>query len=203
MRERWESTWAKLDRPEPDGLFEAIAAAYAEPHRAYHTGQHLAECFAQLDACPVAAASPAAVELALWFHDAIYDTKASDNEKQSAAWARRALVDLPPELVDRVEGLILVTEHAAEPGSADERLVLDVDLSILGAERPRFDEYERQVRVEYGWVPEDAYRSARARILRQFFERPVLYHVPWFRDRLEPIARVNLERSIAAAESGA
>lgn len=196
--ERWRRTWTHLGEAPPEGLIDELGAAYAQPHRAYHTGQHLAECFAQLDACPIEPLDRGALELALWFHDAIYDTRAADNEAQSAAWARTALAGLGAERLDRIEALILVTRHEASPGHPDEALLLDVDLSILGAPRERFDEYEAQIRREYEWVPADVYRSTRARILGEFARRPVLYQTPHFRDALEGRARANLERSLVS-----
>lgn len=185
-----------LDAPAPAGLIEELLAAYGETHRAYHTVQHLSECFAHLDACPIQPAEPASLELALWFHDAIYDTKASDSEAQSAAWARSALDSLDISSLDRIEQLVLVTQHEAAPANADQELLLDIDLSILGSPAERFDEYESQVREEYGWVPEQAYRAARSRVLVQFQKRPVLYHTAHFRDRIEARARENLQRSL-------
>jgi predicted metal-dependent HD superfamily phosphohydrolase len=174
-----------------------LVAAYSEPHRAYHTLDHLAECFAHLDASPVRPEDAAAVELALWFHDPIYDTKAADNEARSAHWARRALAALPSGDVARIADLILVTKHDAEPATPDEELLLDIDLAILGATPERFAEYERQIRNEYAWVPDDAYRAARARILDAFARRDPLYHTSHFRETLGSQARTNLRQSLA------
>lgn len=194
--ERWRTTVAGLGSEPSPSLLADLLSAYAEPHRAYHTLQHLSECFAHLDASPRAPEDPAALELALWFHDAIYDTQRSDNESRSAAWTRRALDGLAPERLDRIEALVLVTRHAAAPTTPDEALLLDVDLSILGAPTPRFEQYEAQVRIEYGWVPDEAYRSARGRILRGFLDRPVLFHTAYFANLFERSARANLGRSL-------
>ena len=194
--ERWIETWSQVGAAPPDGLIQQLVAAYGESHRAYHTVRHLAECFGHLDPCPVRPSDPAALELALWFHDAIYDTKAANNEERSAAWARTALASLSQASLDRIEKLILVTKHEAAPSSPDEELLLDVDLSILGSADERFDEYESQIRQEYSWVPEEAYRMARAQILAQFQSRPALYQTPYFRDTLETQARRNLRRSL-------
>jgi predicted metal-dependent HD superfamily phosphohydrolase len=196
--ERWSQTWEALDRPAPPGLIEGLVSAYGEPHRAYHTLQHLSECFGQLDGCPTDPVAAGLLELALWFHDAIYDTKAADNEAQSAVWAHSALACLPADDVAIIEQLILVTKHDATPASADEELLLDIDLSILGTPEARFAEYETQVRQEYAWVPEAAYRTGRAKILREFQERPVIYHTSHFRDALENQARLNLASSLAS-----
>ncbi len=198
LEPRWSQTWTSVGALAPGGLFEQIRSAYSEPHRAYHTTQHLSECFEHLDHSPLQPSNPAAVELALWFHDAIYDTKAGDNEEKSAKWASEALAALPASLVNEVQSLVLVTKHDAAPATRDEELLLDIDLSILGAPTERFDQYESQIRHEFAWVPKDAYSTARSRILRQFDERRVLYATDHFRANLEPQARKNLRRSLEA-----
>lgn len=199
---RWRETWNCLASEPPDGLLDELIAAYSEPQRAYHTVRHLSECFDHLDACPLQRCDPGAIELALWFHDAVYDTRASDNEARSAAWARSALGSLDTTRLDRIEGLVLATRHDGGSGSPDEDLLLDIDLSILGASPTRFHEYEEQVRSEYSWVADEAYARARARILGTFEERPFLYRTAYFRDRLEAQARRNLRRSLAALSAG-
>lgn len=193
---RFAAAWSEVthDASQSPRVFDALRAAYAEPRRAYHTAQHVDECLMHLDRVRAYAMRPAEIELALWFHDAIYDTHASHNEERSAEWASRELesVDAPAEIVDRIRALILVTRHDAIPSAPDEQLLVDADLSILGASRERFDEYEAQVRREYSWVPEFVFRRERGKILRAFLARPSIYSTPWFRDSLETRARANL-----------
>ncbi len=198
LHSRWQRTWQLVEAEAPAGLLDELIAVYGESHRAYHTTEHLAECFRHLDASPARPSDPGALALAIWFHDAIYDTKASDSEARSAAWAKRALTCIGPARSEVVEQHVLVTAHTGVPSDDDQRLLLDIDLSILGAPTERFREYEDQIRREYEWVPEDAYRSARSRILSQFEERSRLYHTEYFFDRLEERARQNLRHSLDA-----
>ena len=196
----WNQAWELWALRAPDGLLEALLTRYAEPQRAYHTRQHLRDCFEQLDPAAGLARALSEVQLALWFHDAIYDPRAQDNEERSARWAADALeaAGADPAIAPRVRALVLATRHAAVPEGGDAQLLVDVDLSILGAAPARFDEYERQIRVEYAWVPEPAFRSARAGMLRGFLTRPRIFSTAWFGERLEAPARANLERSLAA-----
>jgi predicted metal-dependent HD superfamily phosphohydrolase len=195
---QWGAAWTTLGRSAPRGLLSELAARYAEPHRAYHTLQHLRECFVQLEPAGDLAEQLAEVQLAVWFHDAIYDTHAHDNEERSARWAREALVEtgVGRDTAERVERLVLATKHNATPEGADARLLVDVDLSILGADSARFWEYERQIRDEYSWVPETTFRERRAQVLTSFLERPSIYSTPRFAARLERRARENLSRSL-------
>jgi predicted metal-dependent HD superfamily phosphohydrolase len=204
-RAAWNSAWRAIGARAPDALFGEIAARYDEPHRAYHTRQHLAECFAAFAPVAAQAARPAEIELGLWFHDAVYDTRSDRNEDDSAAWAERALAAAgAPAAAARVRQLVLATKHAAEPADPDAKLLVDVDLAILGADPVRFAEYEVQIRREYEWVPVDAYRAARARVLASFLARPAIYLTASFADRLESRARANLAASIGslAGKSG-
>jgi predicted metal-dependent HD superfamily phosphohydrolase len=178
-------------------------AAWAEPQRSYHTQQHLSECLALFDAHRHLAVEPAEVEVALWFHDAIYAVRASDNEARSADWAeaelRRACV--PEPRIARVRSHVLATRHSALPEGSDQALLVDIDLSILGAPRARFEEYERQVREEYRWVPGFLFQLKRKQILAQFLARDAIFNTPAIRDALEAAARENLADSLRNARA--
>ena len=204
-RARFNQLWRRLggDAP-PEGLFPALARAYAEPHRAYHTAAHIADCLEQLAPARHLAERPDEVELALWFHDAVYDPRAGDNEARSAEWAATALLSggAPSRVADRVSALILSTRHQATPPGRDAELLGDVDLSILGRSEDAFDRYDREIRVEYEWVPEATYREARAEVLDRFLRREFIYQTDHFRGRYEGQARRNLRRAIAALRDG-
>lgn len=198
LRERWHHNWQGLGlRPQTDVL-ERLLTRYSEPARFYHTVQHLDECFAHFDRAQSHAAHSAEISLALWFHDAIYDTRAKDSEEQSAAWAVQVLEDsaAAPDIVARVRELVLATRHDAKPVGPDAALLVDIDLAILGAAQARFDEYETQVRREYSWVPEQDFCAGRGRVLQQFLQRETIYSTELFRAWFEANARNNLARSL-------
>ena len=195
----WQRAWAAAGAS-GGGLAvqQQLLACYSEPHRKYHTLQHLAECVATLEPALHLAEYPGEVEVGLWFHDAIYDVKSQDNELKSAVWAENALVEagVPAEVSARVRSLVLATRHAVLPSSIDEQLLVDVDLSILGSPPPRFEEYEVQVRQEYAWVHGLIFRRKRRAVLQEFLRRPYIYSTANFRNTLEAQARENLKWSI-------
>jgi len=86
--------WQQLQLTPPSTLAEALNAAYSQPHRYYHTLQHLQECLSLLTQLQHLAAQPEQIALALYFHDAVYDVHANDNEAKSAAWATRILHEI-------------------------------------------------------------------------------------------------------------
>ena len=202
VRERFEAVWRDMGLVAPPALFDGVRERYAEPHRAYHTGQHIEECLASFDDARERCERPAEVELALWFHDAIYDPRASDNEQRSAEWVAHELesAGASSEIMTAVRALILTTRHEAVPAGGDEQILTDIDLAILGASRERFFEYEAQVRIEYSWVPDALFRRERAKLLRAFLARPSIYSTTFFREKLEANARENLTASIAYLE---
>ncbi|WP_420466590.1 N-methyl-D-aspartate receptor NMDAR2C subunit [Panacagrimonas sp.] len=195
---RWVEPWEALGLNPRMELQAELRHRYSEPHRAYHTLHHLAECLQLLEQVRGFNASSAELELAIWFHDAVYNPRLSDNELRSADWARRELrrAGASVDLQDRVGALIMVTSHDGAPQTDDERLLSDIDLAILGSGPTRFDEYERQVRSEYQHVPLRLYRAGRRKILLDFQARPHLYFTPDFRETREATARANLQRSI-------
>lgn len=197
---RWEGLWQGLGAAAPKQEFAALTSRYAEPHRHYHTSQHINECLARFDDARVLCEHACEVELALWFHDAIYEPRAKDNESQSAQWALRVMAEsgIAGDAQARVRALIMATCHDALPDTPDAKVLVDIDLSILGADRARFDEYECQVRAEYGWVPDFMFQRTRRKILEGFLARTSIYSTPHFRNQLEKKARDNLARSLSA-----
>jgi predicted metal-dependent HD superfamily phosphohydrolase len=195
---RWKQPWAELGLAARMELHADLRNAYSEPERAYHTLHHINECLQLLQQAQGLAKSSPSIELAIWFHDAIYDPRRGDNEERSALWAQAELrrAGASPALQDRIVSLVLVTCHNAEPQTADEELMSDIDLAILGAGSRRFDEYERQVRQEYAHVPTQQFRPARRKILNEFLAREHIYFTEWFRTRREVQARTNLQRSL-------
>ena len=196
---RWLETWRALEVAPLPALREELIARYSEPHRHYHTLQHLDECFTQFAELRPWAEHPGEVELALWFHDAIYDVNRDDNEWRSAEWAHSSALAAGAgrEAADRVRSLILFTRHAAEPAGIDAEVLVDTDLSILAAPQARFDEYERQIRQEYRWVPDLLFRRKRKAILEEMLARRRIFSTALFHQRHEGAARSNLARSIA------
>lgn len=198
-RERWYQLMRGLRLGDNDATFDALCAAYDEPHRHYHTQRHIEDCLRQFDLLRELAQDAAAVELAIWFHDAIYDPYRTDNESRSASWAQRFLGESGAitSRADAVFRLILVTRHDAVPQDRDAALLVDVDLSILGADAMRYEEFERQVRREYRWVPGYLFRRKRREILSSFLQRDRIFYTVEFRHRLESRARENLRNAIA------
>ena len=177
--------------------FEELVSRYAEPHRRYHTLEHIEQCLRGFDRFRGLAERPAEVELAIWFHDMVYDPRATDNEARSAELARARLLGhgASGPATDRVVAHILATEkHRGD--DRDSALVIDLDLSILGAEWPAFVAFERAIRVEYKHVPTLLFEIGRKRVLRSFARRPTIYRFDEIRQELEASARENLRRRL-------
>jgi len=178
----------------------ALEGRWREPQRFYHGLRHLEECLARFAEVRALAQDADVVEAALWFHDAIYDARRDDNEARSAALARAMLEQrgVDSARIARVESIILATRHAFPSADPDAQLTCDIDLAVLGADEARFDEYERDVRAEYSWVPMPIFRVKRAEILMRFLASPRIFQTEWFHSRLDDAARDNLSRSLEA-----
>ena len=180
----------------------SLEAAYAEPHRRYHTRRHIEQCLALLDRVPDLMDSERRVlTWAIWWHDAIYDPAASDNEARSAELARRELRDLDASIHEREEVARLIRLTAGHKVETEDRLgeiLVSIDLAILGARPAAYDTYAGEVRAEYAHVPDDAWTRGRTAVLQHFLDAPVIYPDPVLRDRFEARARANLAREIAS-----
>ncbi|RZI85635.1 MAG: metal-dependent phosphohydrolase [Rubrivivax sp.] len=177
-----------------------LSPLYAEPHRAYHGLKHIQALLTLLDAHQHLVHDTMAVTLAIWFHDAIYDSTRKDNEELSAVLAERTLLEWgcgAPLIASVVSKIRATKRHEWTDGDPDTAVFLDFDLSILAAPEPVYEAYARQVRQEYAWVPEPLYGPARAEILRSFLNRSSLYFIPSLRGAWEAAARRNLSAELA------
>lgn len=206
--QRWTALWRAAGASgDPETPYQVLHACYSSPDRFYHNLRHLSDCLQEFDAAKPLARNPTAVELALLFHDAVYDSRASDNEARSAEMAVKILsaAGAAPDLCAEVSRLILATRHVAASAADDAAIVVDIDLAILGQPGSRFAEYEEGIRQEYLWVPPEVFALKRAEILRRFLERERIYATDFFAAKYEQSARKNLAASLkklAAAQPG-
>ncbi len=183
-----------------------LRAAYAEPHRRYHTQAHIDACLAQLARLQgLSASDRRTLECAIWWHDAVYDPRRSDNEDVSADMAvrdLRALGESEPFALEVARLIRLTKGHQVQEDDHIGALLVSIDLSILGAPPEDYDGYVRGVRYEYGFVPDEAFRAGRAAVLRHFLDAKMIFPDPEFAARLEVNARNNLSRELGDLTKG-
>lgn len=200
LRDRWRETLLAARGgagrgPDPDPYADNLLARWAEPQRRYHTTAHLTQVLDRVDTLAGHAADPELVRLAVWFHDAVYRPDRTENEERSATLAERALPEagLPDTATAEVARLVRLTvTHDPADGDTNGEVLCDADLAILAAGPQEYATYAAQVREEYGFVPDDAFRDGRAAVLRQLLELPRLFRTPHGFEAWEPRARQNL-----------
>jgi predicted metal-dependent HD superfamily phosphohydrolase len=148
-----------------------------------------------LDEFRALAENPDAIEFAIFVHDAIYDASRKDNESRSAILGAMLLDQLGAQaaFVSRVDALVAATSHTRSGHAGDEALIVDLDLSILGADPTRYDEYAVGVRNEYAHADASTYRVGRCAFLRSMLARDRLFTNENVRDRFESQARSNMQ----------
>lgn len=201
MEKRWMKLWPNADPAQIEHSFVAIRNLYTG--RPYHNLDHIAECLGQLDAVKVSF-DTYPVEVALWYHDVIYDPKRKDNEQWSAEFAINDMRDLdaPHSLRRGVTELIMATKHDKVLDSPQEQLIVDIDLHTLGRSWEEYQAYSNAIRREYAWVTEDDYVKGRAAVLQTFLDRPQIYYTDHFRQLYEEPARRNLAAEIVSLNQG-
>jgi len=199
-RDRWHGLMTKFGLKLNDETYDDLIKAYSEKHRAYHTLDHIEACFKHLDATATQANHAHEIKLALWFHDVIYQPFSATNEEDSADYAKAFLSEnnVAPEISGRIYDLIILTKDHAAPQTQDAKLMLDIDLSILGVQPDVYAQFETDVRTEYKRVPRFIFKKKRKEILRSFLKRPHIYHTQYFSRKLETRARENLAWAIDA-----
>jgi len=200
MGRRWSRFWQKRNvENSPLIAFGAVWTRYNETHRAYHGIDHIDFCLTEFDRVRSLAKNPDAIEIAIWFHDVIYDTRRNDNEMCSAKFAIIELLklDKSPGLGEQVAELIMATKHNFVLTDHDQQLIADIDLSGFAQPWKVVEANSRKIRREYDWVPENEYVASRRKILEWFLDREQgIYYIPEFRTKYENAARENIAHEL-------
>ncbi len=196
---RWRAQFD--DTPESRAAYERLTGmmnANALPH---HNLDHIADCFEALDWTVASADNHTHVQAALWYHDAFYDSQRKDNEELSADLSETELAKLTifgkPIDTGAVRQLVMATKHAEVPTTNDAKLIVDIDLHILGTDYIRYMRYSSAIKSEYAWVPAADYRTGRTKVLQSFLDREHIFSTEFFREHYEANARKNLANEIA------
>jgi len=180
--------------------YSRICDRYGEPHRHYHTLVHIQRCLQEVDDVREHLIKPDEVELALWFHDVVYNPAEKDNEGLSAGCADFALdiFGASPALRKRVANLVLATKHEDFPpeSDSDARYLVDIDFSIIGAPESLFIETEKQIRKEYSMCSDEEFRQGRIKFLEGALARPKIFCTDHYSKKCEAQARINLQNAL-------
>lgn len=201
MSEALLQRWRALAGSGADALGEALISAYAEPQRHYHDQSHLNWLLDEADRRSTLISDPAFVGYAIWFHDAIYQIGNPDNEKLSADWARRSLLDR--SLAERVGHVIEMTKnHAAGEADGDAALFLDMDVAILGANSHAYRVYAASVRREYPIIADTVFAMGRGAFLEGQLKHARLFRTAFYHRELNDQARANMAWELEEMRNG-
>jgi predicted metal-dependent HD superfamily phosphohydrolase len=201
--------WDRLC-PHDDAVTRAVLAdllaRWSEPHRRYHNLTHLGEVLAELRHLPKGDA--AAVRLAAFFHDAVYqpDVAGTANERASAVLLERlaARCGFSGATVAEAARLVLLTAgHAPDLADVNGSALCDADLAILAAPPMRYLDYASGVRAEYAHVDDRAFSSGRAAVLRDLVAREPLFTTEYGQREYERAARSNIAKELSMLTAGA
>ena len=195
---QWSDFWQRLKaKGDASSVWQRLAASYSEEWRKYHNLTHIGHCLKEFQGVTQLAKEPLAVEAAIWFHDAVYDTRRKDNEEQSAELAVEVLrgAGMSESLCETVRQLVLATKHA-KAAEGDAALLTDIDLAILGQDETRYAGFEKEIREEYAWVSATDFAKGRSAVLKGFLARERIYARRYFVEKYEKAARRNLEWAI-------
>ena len=181
----------------------AVLDAWGQPHRRYHDRAHLAAVLGIVGELADAATDPAAVRLAAWYHDVVYDPHRGDNEAVSAERARAGLRGLVPEArVEEVARLVLLTAgHEADAGDANGAVLCDADLAVLAGPPASYAAYASAVREEYGHLSDEEFTAGRIAVLEHLLGLETLFRLPAVAAEWTPLARANLTAELSLLQS--
>ena len=200
MENQWLALMGRLGYSSNLDTFSELVAEYSHENRHYHNFSHVFAVLEQFAYTKHLAQDPNAVEVALWFHDAIYKIESTSNESDSARWASNFLQKNGASLTfsSHVSKLIMATAHNISLYDNDQQLIADIDLSILGSSAHIYQNFEDWIRQEYSSIPAFIYDKKRKEVLSSFLDKERIYSHDHFYFQLETSARMNLGRAIAA-----
>jgi predicted metal-dependent HD superfamily phosphohydrolase len=182
-------------------IFNDLVSAYSSKFRHYHDVTHIEHMFSVANKVIDQAQDVNALYLAIWFHDCIQKI-GRDSEQLSADFAEAKLIEInaPVALVNKVVALILATKHSNRSNitrelKADEQLISDIDLCILGSTRVDYQYYVKECRKEYP-ITDFIYKRGRKRFLQQMGERSHIFLTDYFKERFEALAFENIKFEI-------
>jgi predicted metal-dependent HD superfamily phosphohydrolase len=199
-------TWQELifpyskDEKLINDAFDELVARYSAVGRYYHNLSHLQALLALQQQFAGLARNKEIMQLAIFYHDIIYNVKQTDNEEQSALAAGRFLqqTGFPAyQLITVMDYIRATKSHTGDEHDEDLQLFLDFDLAILGSEVGNYRQYARQVRQEYSIYPDEVYNPGRKKVLAHFLELPSIYKTGAFREQYEAQARKNISMEMA------
>ncbi len=201
-KQRFTQVWQRAGGTAPNAVqvFAELCNRYGASGRHYHTARHICQCLRQLDSARTVIPHPDYVEVAVWFHDAVYDAKAKDNEDRSARLFLGLSADLPGAARQAISTLILATVHPNEPSCGDQRYIVDIDLSSFGLPWVEFLRDSRDVRAEFPHLSNDLFLTGQGSFLRHLTGRKNFFLTNFFRNRLESQARDNIRRYLNIME---
>ena len=203
-RPRFESLWSRRIGDGAGAVFDQLDRLYGESHRRYHTAEHIEHCLRQFDLAADRMDEPDAVEMALWFHDAIYDIPAKDNELRSAElFAALAGGRGSERFRAQVHDLVMATTHLdPPPRTLDESFMVDIDLSSFGLPWDEFLLDSRAVRAELPHLSDAEFYPGQRRFLESLAARSRFCFTDFFRERHENRARSNIAKLCSILKEG-
>ena len=196
--ERFAALWRRCvgaqASPSPAEVYRQLCGLLGAPHRAFHNLDHIRDCLRRVDEVAPLLADRDAVELALWFHDAVYRPGDPSNERRSAELFLALSPGARPVFRRRVCALVLTTRHVSPPRGSDRCFIDDIDLVGFGASWEEFMRQGALLRDEFFEQTDADYHRGQVQFLHMLQRRPVFFATGYFRDRYEAVAQENLGR---------
>ncbi len=194
----WRIMWSILGvADDVDEDYYELLRAYASPKRGHHNLRHIEDCLEKLASIGGFSAKDAAMmQLAIWYHDCVYDPRSPVNEENSAQKLTEVMKrhGVAAKTRDLVESLIMNTKPGWVAQTYNEKLIVDIDMSILGSDPATFRRYESGIAAEYSAYSRKLYCAGRVNFLRNLCERPRIFLTDLFHDHYEAQARANMEK---------
>jgi predicted metal-dependent HD superfamily phosphohydrolase len=197
-QKRFTDLWARnLIQDAPNNslqIYQLLIDAYNEKQRVYHTQQHIEDCLTLFDEIKDQLQNADSVELAIWFHDAIYQINSRENEELSAdLFMNMSEEILIPTTRHQVYQHIIATLHnGSEMLEHDSRYMVDIDLSSFGLPWDKFIQNSLEVRQEMSHIPDEIFYPKQCAFQQSLLKHGRFYQTDYFFKNYEQRALNNI-----------
>lgn len=193
----WKSSFEGVSETQIKKAFDAIVKQYEQPHRYYHNLEHVAYILRQIDQLKLIKRDRQILIYTAFYHDVIYKAGSTQNEIESADFAKQWLqkLKLDASIIQSVERSILATQNHQSNNELTQ-LFLDMDMSILASDQQAYESYTEAIVKENRRFPSFLFRMKRKQFIKNTLKKSEIFLTELYRNRYELIARTNLLREL-------
>jgi predicted metal-dependent HD superfamily phosphohydrolase len=204
MKENWSNFIDKFNeiyQIELNKQFYSDLEHEYKTSRYYHDLNHIEHLLNYMNDFYLCLEDKLILELAIWFHDSIYNSKSKDNEINSVFYLINFLNNVPNfnllnfKFSVPVFKMILCTRHNNTSTTRLEKIMCDIDLRD-GFNEGHYMDNSINIKKEFSHLSDEEWIEGRINFLNDFLKRKRIYQTDEYYNKYEEQAKLNLNKEL-------